>query len=97
MKLYQLKVTIVGLAKVYRQIEVSENCTFDDLHDLIFKAFDRYEEHLYSFSLTGKETKSIRKIYQSPEITHPQNFEDFMDFEDDKQSTAKTRIGDIDF
>ncbi len=95
MKLYQLKVTIVGLPKVYRLIEVSENCTFDNLHDLIFEAFDRYDEHLYSFFLTGKETKNIRKIYQSPEITHPQNLEDFMGFGAKKRSTVKTKMGDV--
>ena len=49
MKIYQFRVSIIGIPNLYRTIEVSENCTFDDLHDAIFQAFDRYDSHLYSF------------------------------------------------
>ena len=38
----------------------------------------------------------MRSIYESPEITHPQNVEDIMGFGERKRSTAKTRIGDVD-
>ena len=38
----------------------------------------------------------MRSIYDSPEITHPQNVEDIMGFGKRKKSTAKTRIGDVD-
>ena len=85
----------MGMPKLYRTIEVSENCTFDDIHDVIFNAFDRYDHHLYSFFITRKDTKNIRSIYDAPEITHPQNVEDIMGFGKRKKSTAKTRIGDI--
>ncbi|MBW2115363.1 MAG: plasmid pRiA4b ORF-3 family protein [Deltaproteobacteria bacterium] len=86
MRIYQLRVSIIGIPKLYRIFEASENCTFDDFHDAIFKAFDRYDDHLYSFFITRKDTKNMRSIYYSPEITHPQNV----------KSTAKTRIGDVD-
>ena len=87
---------MVGIPKLYRIIEASEYCTFDDFHDAIFQAFDRYDYHLYSFFLTGKDTKNIRVIYDAPEITHPKNLENIMGFGKNKKSTAKTRIGDID-
>jgi len=96
MNVYQLKVSIIGIPRVYRTIEISDNCTFDDLHAIIFEAFDRYDPHLYSFFLTGKNTKSTAQIYNSPEITHPQNVEDFMGFGRKKPSAARKRIGDID-
>ena len=51
MNLYRLRVSIMGIPKVYRIIEVAGNCTFDDLHEAIFEAFDRYDPHLYSFFL----------------------------------------------
>lgn len=95
MRLYQLKVTIIGIPKLYRIIEASENCTFEDLHDVIFDAFNRFDEHLYSFFITGKDTKNIRSIYDAPEITHPMNVEDIMGFGRMKKSTDKTRIGDV--
>jgi hypothetical protein len=85
----------MGIPKLYRTIEVSENCTFDDIHDAIFNAFDRYDHHLYSFFITRKDTTNIRSIYEAPEITHPQNVEDVLGFSKRKKSTTKTRIGDI--
>jgi len=96
MRVYQFRVSIIGIPKLYRIIEASENCTFDDFHDAIFQAFDRYDDHLYSFFITRKDTKNMRSIYDSPEKTHPQNVEDIMGFGKRKESTAKTRIGGVD-
>lgn len=95
MRIYQFRVSIIGIPRLYRVIEVSDNCTFDDLHDAIFQAFDRYDYHLYSFFITRKDTKNIRRIYDSPEITHPQNVEDLMGYAERKNSTAETQIGDV--
>jgi hypothetical protein len=95
MKQYQFKVSIMGLPKVYRVIEASGNCTFDDLHDAIFAAFDRYDEHLYSFFITKSDSKSRRSIMQAPEITHPEAMEDFMGFGKKTRSTANTTIDDV--
>lgn len=95
MRIYQLRISIMGIPKLYRTIEVSENCTFDDIHDAIFNVFDRYDHHLYSFFITRKDTTNIRSIYDAPEITHPQGLEDIMGFGKKKKSTAKTRIGDV--
>lgn len=93
MKVYQFRVSIIGIPKLYRIIEATENCTFDDLHETIFDAFNRYDPHLYSFFLTGIDTKNLRSIWNAPEITHPQNTEDFMGNGHTKKSTAKTKIG----
>jgi hypothetical protein len=95
MRIYQFRVSIIGIPKLYRIIEASEDCTFDDFHDAIFQAFDRYDDHLYSFFITRKDTKNTRSIYDAPEITHPLDTEDFMGFGKKKQSTSKTRIGDV--
>lgn len=92
MKIYQFKVSIIGIPKLYRTIEVSENCTFDDFHEAIFEAFDRYDEHLYSFFITGKDTKNIRTIIDSPEITHPYNLESKINFGEPKDSKSSTQI-----
>ncbi|MFH2045051.1 MAG: plasmid pRiA4b ORF-3 family protein [Pseudomonadota bacterium] len=95
MKKYQFRISIMGIPKLYRIIEASDNCTFDDFHAAIFRAFDRYDHHLYSFFITGNDTKNMRSIYNAPEITHPQNVEDIMGFGKQRKSAAKTRIGDI--
>jgi hypothetical protein len=95
MRIFQFRVSIIGIPKLYRLIEVSENCTFDDFHDAIFQAFDRYDPHLYSFFLTRKDTMNMRSIYNAPEITHPQSVEDMFGFGKKKRSTTNTRIRDV--
>ena len=96
MKVYQLKVSIIGIPKLYRVIELSENCTLDELHMAIYGAFERYDPHLYSFFITKADTKNMRTIINAPEITHPQNTEDLMGFGKKKPSATKTKIGSID-
>ncbi|MCC7483541.1 MAG: plasmid pRiA4b ORF-3 family protein [Burkholderiales bacterium] len=39
---------------ISRTIEAQGGRTLADLHDAIFDAFDRYEEHLYEFQFGGK-------------------------------------------
>jgi len=92
MKLYQLKISIIGIPKLYRIIEASGNCTFDDLHEKIFEAFNRFDPHLYSFFITKSDTKNVHSIMKALEITHPKNTEDFMGFGKKKMSTANTKI-----
>ncbi|MEW6079509.1 MAG: plasmid pRiA4b ORF-3 family protein [Thermodesulfobacteriota bacterium] len=95
MKIYQFRVSIIGIPNLYRIIEASENCTFDDLHTAIFQAFDRYDHHLYSFFITRKDTQDRRSIYDAPEITHPMAIEDILGSGKRKKSTANTKIGDV--
>lgn len=94
MKQYQFRVSIIGIPGIHRIIATTENCTFDDLHEAIFDAFDRYDPHLYSFFMTKADTKNMRTVYNAPEITHPENMEDFMGFGRTKKSAAKTKIRD---
>ena len=63
------------------------------MHESIFEAFERYDEHLYSFFLTRKATRSTTIIYDSPEYTHPMNMEDHGGFGFKKRYNAqKTKI-----
>jgi hypothetical protein len=96
MKRYRLKVSIIGIPRLYRLFDAAGNATLEEFHEAIFNAFDRYDPHLYSFFMTRKDTKNIRAICDAPEITHPQNVEDFMGFGPAKPSAAKTRLGDLD-
>jgi len=63
MKDYQFRVSIIGIPKLYRIIELSENCTFDNFHLAIFDAFDRYDPHLYSFFITKADTRNMLDHY----------------------------------
>jgi len=68
-KVLQVKVALIGNKRIYRKIAISEGQTLDDLHEAIFQAFDREEEHLYSFFFPLKATKSKRIMMDSTEYS----------------------------
>ncbi len=37
-----------------RTLEIRGNQTLEELHKIIYKAFDRFDEHLYEFQVGGK-------------------------------------------
>lgn len=75
---YLLKVVLEGDLKIWRTIAIRGGQTLDDLHNIIFDAFDRDDDHMYSFYLLDKPSKTRpRRIYEvSTEYTHPFNFEE---------------------
>ena len=96
MKAYLIKVALMRNKRIYRNIEILENQTLADLHEMIFYAFDKYDEHLYSFFLTRKPTRSMRTIYDSPEYTHPMALQQGSGFEFKKQyNAAESNIGNL--
>jgi len=74
----RLKVFMIGSKRIWRMIAIREGQTLHDLHKIIFEAFDRYDEHMYSFFFPRFPEKRFnpRKIYDSSdEYTHPYAFE----------------------
>ncbi len=49
---YVFKVALTDAKKIWRRIAIRSDQTLDDLHAIIFTAFDRFDEHLYSFYRT---------------------------------------------
>ena len=68
------KVTSSGNKRVWRRIAVRNDQTLDDLHEAIFDAFDRDDEHLYSFCFPPPGIRSRRNIRRiaAVEYTHPE-------------------------
>ena len=95
MKTYKLKVSIMGIPKVYRIIDASQACTFDQLHEVIFDAFNRHDPHLYSFFITKKDIRNPRICWSAPEITHPAALQEQGQFSRSKQSSTETALGDV--
>jgi len=76
---YVFKVALEHSEKIWRKIAIRGGQTLHDLHDIIYDAFDREEEHLYSFYIPSpyNKSKSKRVILRSAlEYTHPYNLEE---------------------
>jgi len=53
-EIHTFKVSIKESPKVWRKIKIKGSQTLHNLHKAIFKAYERYEEHLYAFFLSNK-------------------------------------------
>lgn len=53
-RIYRFKVSLNSKPNIWRIIEIKENQMLSSLHKAIFNAFDRFEEHLYSFFMSNK-------------------------------------------
>ena len=63
------KVALAGRKSVWRRIALRGTQTLDDLHEAIFDAFDRYDEHLYSFYFPKPGSKGRARIRDAEEYT----------------------------
>lgn len=56
-KVFIFKVALQGDEDIWRRIAVREDQTLDDLHRAIVKAFDRDDDHLYSFYVPRPQSR----------------------------------------
>lgn len=72
---YVFKVALEPDPKIWRRIAIHGRQTLHDLHEAIYAAFDRYDEHLYSFYFPrGGTIKDRRRwLHETIEYTHPYN------------------------
>ncbi|MBN1765120.1 MAG: plasmid pRiA4b ORF-3 family protein [Sedimentisphaerales bacterium] len=88
-----LTVALEHAPKIWRRIAIRGGQTLHDLHYTIFDAFDRDEDHLYSFYILPRALKSRidHSILRSSfEYTHPYNHEmgDFLEKVPDNAATT---------
>ena len=68
---FVFKVALQAQKKIWRRIALRSDQTLDNFHDCIFGAFDRYDEHLYSFYLLPLGSKGRRALMEAVEYTCP--------------------------
>lgn len=93
---YRFKVALFYDKRTYRQIDILDSQTLEKFHEKIFTAFDRFDEHLYSFFLTRVPQRGTNKIYDAPEYTVLSTFDDNPFFPGKKKYSAKgTKIASL--
>ena len=79
MNIYRLKVSLVECPPwaadeaVWRIVDMKGNQTLEQLHRAIFKAFDRFDDHLYSFYMT-KNRRDVTQEYASRYLFEDNDF-----------------------
>ena len=70
--------------------------TLDDLHETIYLAFNRYDEHLYSFFFPKAATGREKIVFRSKEFTSPVALQEPDSFSDEKPlNAAHTTLDDL--
>ena len=97
MRIYRLKVSLVGIheqpiSKLHRIIDISDDHTFEDLHQVIFEAFDREDPHLYSFFLTKEDSQNLGIIMDAPCVTNPFSYAEGDIFGNQPKDAATTTL-----
>jgi hypothetical protein len=96
--IFVFKVALAGRKSIWRNIAVRGDQTLDDLHEAIYDAFDRYDEHLYSFYFPLPGAKKSRRFSMRDglEYASPNTCEDDGPFSDpDLLNAAKTKISSL--
>ena len=94
--LYLFKVALKAAKRIWRRIAIRGDQTLDDLHQAIFDAFDRYDDHLYSFYIPLPESRGRARLRDATEYTHPYAAEEPGPFADELiHNAAETKIDDL--
>jgi hypothetical protein len=94
--IFVLKVALAGRKSIWRRIALRGSQTLDDLHEAIFDAFDRDDEHLYSFYFPRPGTKGRARLRDAAEYACPFSCKDAGPFSDDiLRNAAKTALSSL--
>ena len=69
--IFIFKVALQVRKGTWRRIAVKGSQTLDDLHEAVFDAFDREDEHLYSFYFPRPGTRGLARVRNAIEYSHP--------------------------
>jgi len=93
---YVFNVALTDSKKIWRRIAIRSDQTLDDLHAIIFTAFDRFEEHLYSFYRTAPWLRRRGDVGDDVEYTSPNMIEAADPFDGHEvHDASKTNIGSL--
>jgi len=91
--IFVFKVALDSRKRIWRRIALRGRQTLDDLHEAIYSAFDRDDEHLYSFYFPPPGSRGRARFRGAVEYTHPDNAGDPGPFGDEPlPSAGKVRI-----
>ena len=92
-KQYLIQVKLKGNRRIWRLLVLRGDQTLHDLHETIYLAFDRYDEHLYTFYFPRARTRQQGfglqpREYASPNATREKDY-----FDGPKRfNAARTRL-----
>lgn len=94
-QVYLLKVALVDQPDVWRVIKVSGAHTLHRIHEFIERLFNRYEPHLYAFTVGGLGTDRTRRRRGGKQYMHPFALEDAPFEPGWAEDASRTKVRDL--
>ena len=94
-KVYIFKVALADAKRIWRRIAIRGDQTLEKLHRAIFKAFDRFDPHLYSFYFPKPGARGRERLRNAAEYTHPDVREDNPFNDRELYNAAATKIDEL--
>jgi pRiA4b ORF-3-like protein len=95
-RVFVLKVALKGAKRIWRRIAIRGSQTLEDLHWIIYDAYDRYDEHLYAYYFPGYPSRAKRALDRFVgivEYVHPMVLEEADPFADHRiHDASRTTI-----
>ena len=92
---YAFRVSLKRRKSIWRTVVLRGDQTLDDLHETIFTAFDRDDEHLYSFYFPNAAARRSQRGAQFREYAAPYGFEPEALTSDGRYNAAAVRLDDL--
>jgi len=93
---YLFKVNLKRRRSIWRTVLLRGDQTLDELHEVIFAAFDRYDEHLYCFYFPKARQGRLASGKPPKEYRSPRGFDRTEVFEiDNRYNAARARLDDL--
>lgn len=93
--IFIFKVALTEYEDIWRRIALRGGHTLDDLHEAIFDAFDRDDEHLYSFFFPKLGSKGRPLKQGAVEYTHPEAAEGPDEFDEGAADASETKLASL--
>lgn len=94
-RVFIFKVALAGRKSIWRRIAARASQTLDHLHEAIFDAFDRYDQHLYSFYLPKPGAKGRNRLSHAVKYSHPFMTEEPDPFGQIPRNAAKAKLSTL--
>lgn len=92
---YTFKVALAYDKQIWRRLALRGDQTLETLHEAIFDAFDRFEEHLYSFSIPKPGSRGVARRRDADEYHHPFMLEDESWLDKPLHNAATTTLDEL--
>jgi hypothetical protein len=92
---FDFHVAIIGATDIWRRLRLGADRTLWDLHEAIYRAYDRVDDHMFCFYLTKPGSRGRSALRDATEYAHPYTLEDTPEYMTPPLDASDAMLGEI--